>query len=136
MIVVDSNVLAYLLIEGEQTTLAAAVWRLDPQWCLPVLWRHEFLNILATYVKAGGAEITDVEEVWREALRLTAPGEHEVDPVAALRLAIRHKISAYDAQFVALARQLEVPLVTEDRRLREAFPQQILSMQAFLSNPA
>jgi predicted nucleic acid-binding protein len=131
LIVVDSNVLAYLLIEGEQTPQAAAVWRLDPEWCLPVLWRHEFLNILATYVKAGGADIADVEEVWREALRLAGPGEHEGDPIAALRLAVRHKISAYDAQFVALAQQLEIPLVTEDRRLRAAFPGQFLSMQAF-----
>lgn len=131
MIVVDSNVLAYLLIQGEQTELAAAVWRLDPEWCLPVLWRHEFLNILATYVKVGGADIADVEAVWKEALNLTAPGEHEVDPVEALRLAVRHRISAYDAQFVALAQQLDIPLVTEDRRLREAFPGQLLSMQAF-----
>ncbi|HSG40567.1 MAG TPA: VapC toxin family PIN domain ribonuclease, partial [Thermoanaerobaculia bacterium] len=68
MIVVDTNVLAYLLIEGEKTELATAVWRLDPEWRLPVLWRHEFLNILATYVKAGGAEVSDAEQIWKEAL--------------------------------------------------------------------
>jgi predicted nucleic acid-binding protein len=30
LIVVDSNVLAYLLIQGERTELAAAVWHRDP----------------------------------------------------------------------------------------------------------
>jgi predicted nucleic acid-binding protein len=101
---------------------------------VPLLWRHEFLNILATYAKAGGASLEEVQTLWNEASNLAGPGEHDVDMMEALELAVRGGISAYDAQYVALAQQLGVPLVTEDRRLREAFPEQLFAMQAFCSS--
>ncbi len=44
MIVADTNLIAYRLIEGEQTELALAVWAKEPEWFVPPLWRHEFLS--------------------------------------------------------------------------------------------
>lgn len=131
MIVVDVNVVAYLLIQGESTAFAQAVWHRDPDWYVPLLWRHEYLNVLATYVKAGGATLEEVEALWGDAARLLAPGEREVHMESALALAAKRGISAYDAQYVVLSAALRVPLITADRRLRQAFPGQILSMQEF-----
>ena len=37
-------------------------------------------------------------------------------------LASSHKITAYDAEFVVLARELGVPLITLDKSLQKAFP--------------
>ena len=57
----------------------------------------------------------------------------------ALEIAVLNRVSAYDAQYVALARRLDVPLITEDRRLRQSFPDRCLSMQGFCesaSSPA
>jgi predicted nucleic acid-binding protein len=51
---------------------------------------------------------------------------------AALRLALDHSISAYDAQFVVLAMALKVPLVTEDRRLRAAVHSVAVSVEEYL----
>jgi len=51
VIVVDVNVVAYFLIEGEHTERARELWRRDPDWRLPPLWRHEYLNVLATFVR-------------------------------------------------------------------------------------
>jgi predicted nucleic acid-binding protein len=69
--------------------------------------------------------------LWGDALRLLAPGEREVHMESALALATERGISAYDAHYVALAHALRVPLVTADRRLRQALPGQLLSMQDF-----
>jgi predicted nucleic acid-binding protein len=41
------------------------------------------------------------------------------------------KLSARDAEFVALAEVLAVPLVTADRAVLKAFPARALTMQAF-----
>lgn len=73
----------------------------------------------------------EARRAWREAVELLAGRFHSVDMMLALRLAIDHKISAYDAQFIALAQQLQVPCITEDRRLRRAFPHVAISMQEF-----
>ena len=52
----------------------------------------------------------------------------------ALELAARHNVSAYDAQFMALAVTLGVRCVTQDRALLRAFPQIAVSMRAFCGN--
>ena len=53
MIVVDANVIAYRFIVGEKTGLACQVQEKDADWVVPALWRHEFLNVLATAARAG-----------------------------------------------------------------------------------
>ena len=51
MIVVDSNILAYLYLPGEFTAAAEALLEREPEWAAPPLWRSEFRNILAGYVR-------------------------------------------------------------------------------------
>jgi predicted nucleic acid-binding protein len=53
MIVVDVNVLAYLWIPGELTDLAEQALARDAQWATSILWRSEFRNILAGYLRRG-----------------------------------------------------------------------------------
>ena len=53
MIVVDTNVLVYLLLPGERTEQAERVFRRDPVWAAPRLWRSEFRNVLAVYMRRG-----------------------------------------------------------------------------------
>jgi predicted nucleic acid-binding protein len=132
VIVVDVNVVAYYFIEGEKTAPARELMRRDADWRLPALWRHEYLNVLATYARQGGAGIEEARNLWRLALELLAPREQPADAESALALAIEHKISAYDAQYVALAQRLRIGFVTEDRRLLKTFPSLASTMQAFV----
>ena len=131
MIVVDVNIVAYFLIEGEKTKSARDLVRREPDWRLPVLWRHEYLNVLATFARKGGATIAEAQSLWRRGIELLGPREHSVDMESALVLATENRISAYDAQYIALAQQLRTICVTEDQRLLRTFPTLTRKMQAF-----
>src|SRR2546423_3266213 len=70
MIVADTNLVASLLIEREQSDVARAVWSKDSDWMLPPLWRSEFLNVLTISVRAGVLTLADAHETWKLALAL------------------------------------------------------------------
>jgi predicted nucleic acid-binding protein len=132
MIVADANVIAYLLVEGRKTDLARQLHALDPQWRMPPFWRAEFLNVLALQVQHGGAPLLLAERTWESAVALFHAGEIQVDEVNALRLAARYRITAYDAQYVELARQLGVSCVSEDRELARKCPGFVMPMAALV----
>jgi len=131
MIVVDTNVIVYLMIEGEKTEMAQRTYHQDSAWFVPLLWRHEFLNVLTTFVSHGGIEMDEATNLWQRGTHLFVSGEREVDMPHVLRLASQHNISAYDAQYVTLAMALSVPFVTEDQQLLKTFSGTALSMQEF-----
>ena len=132
MIVVDSNVLAAWSLIGPGTPSAQQVEQRDPVWIVPSLWRFEFQNILAKAIWARQITTADAISVWMEvAARMS---ENEWDPSAqnVLALSARHRISAYDANFVALAMEMGVLCVTEDGELQEKLPTIAISMAAFV----
>ena len=133
MIVADTNLISYLLIEGVHTPKAEAVYARDSVWMLPPLWRSEFLNVLARSVSTGLLNEQTALTAWAKATRVVNEREVEPDPTAVLRMAIRSRISAYDAQFVALAQMLAVPLVTADRQLAKRCPDHAILMDRFLA---
>jgi predicted nucleic acid-binding protein len=51
MIVVDTNVIAYLYLTGEYSDLSERLLEHDPDWMAPRLWRSEFRNVLALYLR-------------------------------------------------------------------------------------
>jgi predicted nucleic acid-binding protein len=132
VIVVDVNVIAYLLIHGEKTSDAQTLRRLEPEWLVPNLWRDEFLNILATYVRQGGTGIDSAKNLWRSAEVLFSVNECSADPSLVLELSDRYRVSAYDAQYLAVAIDSSLTLVTEDKALRRAAPQRCMTMREFL----
>ena len=131
MIVVDTNVIAYVLIAGDKTALAQQVAKKDPDWKVPPLWRHEFLNVLATSTRAAVIDAQQAEALWHKGLDLLVRAEREADGIASLKLAIEHAISSYDAQYIALAQSLETQCVTEDKHMLKTFPGTVVSIKAF-----
>jgi predicted nucleic acid-binding protein len=122
MIVADTNLLAYLLLPGERTEAAEAVWRRDPEWHAPLLWRSELRNVLAVKLRRQEMSLPEAVRVAGEARRLMEGREHLVDGGHVLRLAGASGLSAYDCEFVATAEALSAPLVSADRDLVAAFP--------------
>lgn len=122
MIVVDSNVLAYLYLPGEYTAAAEKLLAQHPDWAAPLLWRSEFRNILAGYMRRGSLTLEQAHALQREAEELLGDSEFEVDSLKVLQLVRDSDCSAYDCEFIALAMQFETPLVTMDGKLLRAFP--------------
>ena len=122
MIVVDTNILAYMYLPGEHTTAAEALLERDPDWHAPILWRSEFRNILAGCIRRGDLSFEQAAALQAEAESLLAGGEHEVDSRAVLELVRDSDCSAYDCEFIALAMARDATLVTMDKKLLRAFP--------------
>ncbi len=131
MIVVDTNVIAYLLLPSEHTPAARAAYERDPVWAAPLLWRSEFRNVLATSIHQGHLTLDDAVEVVDVASELMQGREYAVDSADALNLASSSSCSAYDCEFVALAKELGVRLVTADRRIRRSFGEETVSLADF-----
>lgn len=122
MIVVDTNVLAYLLLPGPKTSLAEALLLDHPQWAAPPLWRSEWRNLLATYLRRDLLNLPAALALMEKAEAILSAHEQSVSSEQVLALASSSRCSAYDCEFVAAAQQLGVPLVTEDRMILSAFP--------------
>lgn len=130
MIVVDTNVLAYLFLPGDFTAQAEALLERDPDWVAPVLWKSEFRNILAGYLRRRTLSYEQVCDFQAEAESLLYGREYEVDSRKVLELVRDSDCSAYDCEFVALAMNLGATLVTMDGKLLRAFPAQAVSLTA------
>lgn len=123
MIVVDSNILAYLYLPGPFTPATEALLQSEPQWAAPVLWRSEFRNILAGYLRRNMLSFEQVCSIQAEAESLMAGLEYEVPSSEVLELVRQSNCSAYDCEFVALAMRMNTKLVTLDRKVLGAFTQ-------------
>jgi len=132
VIVADTNLIAYLLLGGNRTPASRAVFKHDPNWAAPILWRSEFRNILAGYIRRGELSVKNGVLVQRKAEQLLAGREHLVGSDRVLQLVNGSPCSAYDCEFVALAERLRVPLVTSDRRILRSFPDIAISPSVFL----
>lgn len=130
MIVVDSNVLAYLYLPCEYTDAAEALLEQDPDWAAPILWRSEFRNILAGYLRRKTISFEQANSLQTEAESLLHGAEFEVDSQAVLELVRDSDCSAYDCEFVALAMKLDTKLVTMDKKLLQAFPKRAMALSA------
>lgn len=132
MIVADVNLLAYLLISGEHTDEARAVLRKDSIWAFPYLWRSEFRNILAMHMQHRGMSLGDASLIWEHAASLARDHEYSVAAHTILELVARAPLTAYDAEYVALASHLGVPLVSFDQKLQAAAPATVISADKYL----
>jgi predicted nucleic acid-binding protein len=131
VIVVDTNVLVYLLLPGEHTEHAERVLHRDPVWAAPLLWRSEFRNVLAVYMRQGRLSLDQALQLMDTAEILLQGREYTVSSVRVLSLVAGTRCSAYDGEFVALAQDLGVSLVTSDTRLLAEFPATAIAMDMF-----
>ena len=133
MIVADTNLIAYLLVDGPFTKEARAVYEKDNDWVAPSFWRSEFRNVLVLSLRRSVMTFTEALEVMEDADLLMEGKDRDSASSRILRLAADSGCSAYDCEFVALAQDLGVPLVTSDRALIEKFKPAVVSMKIFCS---
>lgn len=134
MIVVDSNVIGYLYLASERSAQVEQVLLKDSEWAAPLLWRSELRNVLGLYIRKKFLTLDTALQIMDEATNLMAGREYDPASSQVLALVDKSTCSAYDCEFVALARDLGVQLVTVDKQVLEQFPDTALSPEEYLAS--
>ena len=135
MIVVDTNILAYLYLPTGFSEQAELLLLKQPKWIAPVLWRSEFRNVLALYLRKEILTFEQTYDIQTEAEALLAGNEYDVPSLDVLRLVEASDCSAYDCEFVALAKRNNTVLVTEDKKILKQFPKITMSLAEAILQP-
>jgi predicted nucleic acid-binding protein len=124
MIVADANLIAALILPiSNHTETAEQILTTDRDWAAPTLWRSEFCNILATAERNGVMKLELAVEAMETAEQVMGGSEFEVSSVETLKLAAASGCTAYDSEYMLLAKELGVKLVTYDKKLLREFPE-------------
>ena len=132
MIVVDNSVLVYFWLPSDLAELAEAAKERDGAWAVPILWRAEFRNVLAGYLRKELLTEAEANAAYLNAHRDLSAQEFAVPTEPILKLALASDCSVYDCEYVALAQDLGVPLVTTDRQVLRAFPRTAVALEQFV----
>ncbi|MCD6342395.1 MAG: type II toxin-antitoxin system VapC family toxin, partial [Spirochaetaceae bacterium] len=111
---------------------AESLFQQVPGWYAPYLWRSEFRNVLALYLRNKLISMEDSFTTMENAERLMEGNEYHITSRHILMLVNDSKCSAYDCEFVALAQQLNVKLVTEDKKIISEFSDIAVDIDTFL----
>lgn len=122
MIVVDSNVIAGLWVPTPKDELVYKVLREEPDWTAPLLWRSEMRNVVGLYLRKEIFDLPAAIQIMQEAETFMKDREFEINTLQVMRLVSESTCTAYDCEFVALAKEMDVSLVTFDRQICQEFP--------------
>ena len=117
MIVVDTNVMVYLLTGAGPGGEAARLLARDPEWAAPPILLSELRNVMVGLLRRDQLDVTDAIEICQDAEAVLGDRLASVPAAPVLEAAYEGGLTAYDAEFVVLARTLGVPLVTADRAI-------------------
>lgn len=131
MIVVDTNIIASLWVPNDMDEWVYKVLKKDNDWIAPLLWRSEFRNVLSIYLRKNILELPVVLQATEEAEQLMTANEFEVNSTQVMSLVSDSSCSAYDCEFVVLADDLNIQLVTFDKKIILEFPNIAISPKEF-----
>ena len=127
MIVVDTNIITYFYIKTDLSEVVEKLYKKESDWVVPMLWRSEFRNVLTTLIRREFISLNDGIKILELSEALFAEKEYEINSVQVLNLACASGCSAYDCEFVSLAENLNISLVTMDKQVLKAFPSLAIS---------
>ena len=134
MIVADTNIITYLLFPTSFTSSVDSLYKIDSDWAAPTLWKSEFRNVLALYLRKKIITIEKALQIQDMAESIIARNEFNISFPQVLTLIEKSDCSSYDCEFIALANQLNILLVTQDKKILKEFPSSAISVSDFLSN--
>jgi predicted nucleic acid-binding protein len=97
----------------------------------PYVWRSEFRNVLALYIRRGLIAVETALRYVEEAENHLAGNEYFVASQRVIARAATSRCSAYDCEFVVLAEQLRIPLITTDKQILAEFPSVAVALSEF-----
>lgn len=122
MIIVDVNLIGALFLQGEQAPLASRIFEKDPDWYAPLLWQSEMRSLITSYLRHKLITLGEAPQIMDEAHALMVDHERYVSSNLVFELVSISKCTSYDCEYVALAREMNLTLVTFDKQVVGAFP--------------
>jgi len=132
MIVADTNIISYLLLPTSYSDSVDKLFALDSAWIAPTLWKSEFRNVLALYLRKEIITFDKALQLQEAAESIMNNNEFDVSSSQVLALVNQSNCSAYDCEFIALAKHQNIPLVTQDKKVLREFPDNTLSIASFI----
>jgi predicted nucleic acid-binding protein len=133
VLLVDTNIVAYLLIHGTHTEAAQELRQRDSDWRSEAFLLVEFTNVLASSIASRRMSVPLARDFLAKATTLLDGKLIRIAHASALSMAFGYHVTAYDARFLALAQQLGLRLITEDAKLRAAAPKLTQSLAEALA---
>lgn len=134
MIVVDTNIISYLLLPTSYTESVDALFEHDSNWVAPILWKSEFRNVLTLYLRKKMITLEKAFQLQEQAESIMTNNEFDISSSQVLALVNKSTCSSYDCEFVALAHHLNTRLVTQDKKLLNEFLSTAITVDEYLSN--
>jgi len=133
MIVADTNIISYLFLPTPYSDSVDTLYKLDSHWVAPALWKSEFRNVLALYLRKEIITLEKALQLQEKAESIMIHNEFDISSSQVLTLVDKSSCSSYDCEFIALAHHLNTSLITQDKKLLREFPSTAASVASFLS---
>lgn len=123
MIVIDSELIIGLYLPTDYSDLSEAVFRKDPYWLAPYVWRSELLSVVSMYLKRGiiaqpkANEVVDLAEVHMK------NRDYRAVAYDVLQRASESGLQVRDCEYVSLAAFTSVKYVTMNEQVLAAYPE-------------
>ncbi len=123
MIVVDTNIVAHFWLPSDHTELCDQLFQWDSEWIAPLLWKSEFRNIVTLLLRKGLIDLPGALQITEKAESQMKDREFHVNSIQVYKLAEKSDCSSYDCEFVSLAEDLNIKLITMDKQILRSFPE-------------
>lgn len=133
MIVVDANLIGALFVQSDQSPLATQIFEKDPDWYAPLLWQSEMRSLLTNYLRHKLITLEKATQIMDEVHALMMEHERHVSSSLVLDLVTASKCTSYDCEYIALAREMNLTLVTFDKEIVGEFPGITIFPQDFIN---
>lgn len=133
MIIADTNIISYLLLPTIYTDSVEKLYEIDPDWSAPILWKSEFRNVMALYLRKKIITLDKAIQLQDAAESIIIQNEYDISSSQVLALIDKSDCSAYDCEFIALANHLDTKLVTQDKKILREFPSTAISVSDFIN---
>lgn len=133
MIIVDANLIGALFVQSNQSSLATRIFEKDPDWYAPLLWQSEMRSVLTGYLRRKLITLDKATQIMDEAHVLMMEHERFVSSKLVLELVSTSKCTSYDCEYIALAKEMNLTLVTFDKEVVGAFSGIAIFPQDFIN---
>jgi predicted nucleic acid-binding protein len=133
MIIVDANLIGALFVQSNQSPLATRIFEKDPDWYAPLLWQSEVRSLITGYLRHKLITLDKAIQIIDEAHALMIEHERFVSSNLVLELVSTSRCTSYDCEYVALAKEMNLALITFDKEVVREFPGVAVFPQDFVN---